>query len=129
MPSWNLHDAKPPLHGPVPFARVVTVEQNIRVRRRRIPVSAPHLALQLSGPPAGIADHDDDFLGPPAPGHGLEQRIHRAYRYILSHFMRHPEFLLPRMEHETGIGRYRPAVVNIHAAHVPPRRLDTEAPE
>ena len=29
---------------------------------------APHLALQLSGPPAGIADHDDDFLGPPAPG-------------------------------------------------------------
>ncbi len=94
------------------------IEQNIRIRRRRIPVSAPHLALQLPGPPTGVADHDYDLLGPLASSYGPKHLIHRTYRYILSQVMYHIELMFICMEHEARIGRHGTTVVDIHLAHL-----------
>ena len=83
-----------------------------------MPRAPVDLALELAGPPAGIAGHENRPARPVAPGDGAEHPGGRADADLIAHREFGGDSGFGRVDDETGSGGDGPAIVDGHLARV-----------
>ena len=93
----------------------VAVEQQVEVGRAVQPAVGGDLALELAGPPAGIAERQDGPVGTLAAGDGLEDVDGRRQRHALVDRQRRiGRVIVGAVQHEAAPGLHRAADMHVH---------------